>query len=78
MLNTDNESSGYAYMLFRSSSKADSDSKVINFGGNVTVNQRKKMTTYLTTGNATDYYMLIGLCGRGVMIIDNICITEVI
>ena len=78
ILNTDNESSGYAYMLFRSSSKADSDSKVINFGGNVVVNQRKKMTTYLTTGNATDYYMLIGLCGRGVMIIDNICITEVI
>ena len=78
MLNTDNESSGYAYMLFRSSSRADSDSKVINFGGNVVVNQRKKMTTYLTTGNATDYYMLIGLCGRGVMIIDNICITEVI
>lgn len=78
MLNTDNESSGYAYMLFRSSSRADSDSKVINFGGNVTINQRKKMTTYLTTGNATDYYMLIGLCGRGVMIIDNICITEAI
>ena len=47
-----------------------------NFGSTVTVGQVKTMTAYLQTGQGKNYYFLLGIYGRGLMIVDDISITK--
>ena len=75
MLNTDPETKGYAYMLLRARS-GGGDSNSVNFGSTVTVGQVKTMTAYLQTGQGKNYYFLLGIYGRGLMIVDDISIVK--
>ena len=40
------------------------------------VNQVLTLTYEFTTGNADDYYIIMGLYGRGVLIVDDISVTK--
>ena len=75
MLNTDPDTAGYVYMCFRSPTKGSSLD--VKFGGNVQVGVVKNFTTYITNIDATDSYFLMGVFGRGVIIIDDILIQKV-
>lgn len=77
-LNTDSSSYGYAYILARSKSGADADSEPHYFAKNNSPLDSVMEYGYIfTTGNADDYYILLGLFGRGVLIIDDISISEI-
>ena len=74
--NTDPTLGGYAYMLARSKSGADADTSVMAFAkSNTTLNEVYEMTYTFTTGNADDYYIILGLFGRGILIVDDISIS---
>jgi len=73
MLNTDPDTAGYVYMAFRGSKGSSSD---VKFGGNVPVGVVKNYTTYITNNDSTDAYFLMGVFGRGVIIIDNMNIVK--
>lgn len=75
--NTDPDLDGYAYMLARSKTFADKDCDVISFAKQDTqLNQVLTLTYEFTTGNADDYYIIMGLYGRGVLIVDDISVTK--
>ena len=74
MLNTDPDTAGYVYMCFRSPSKGSSAD--VKFAGNVQEGVVKNFTTYITNVEATDAYFLMGVFGRGVIIIDDILIQK--
>ena len=67
---------GYAYILARSQSYLDKDTAVGRFADNVELNKTKKMIYDFTTGAANDYYIVIGLYGKGVLIVDDIKISK--
>lgn len=67
---------GYAYILARSQSYLDKDTAVGRFADNVELNRTKKMIYDFTTGAANDYYIVIGLYGKGVLIVDDIKISK--
>lgn len=75
--NTDPTADGYAYVLARSSARVDADSAVINFANTQSnLGVVRQFDGDFTIGNADDYCFIIGLFGRGTLIIDDIVVTE--
>ena len=77
MLNTDPTIGGYAYLLARSASGAAADTPVKNFAkSSFKLDRVYEMEYEFTTGDADDYYIILGLYGRGVLIVDDISLTK--
>ena len=69
---------GYFYMMFRSSSLGyGGDSMQITFGTEVTTEPYQVMSVQIATGNASDYYFVMGMYHPGVLIYDDILFEEV-
>lgn len=74
VLNTDPDTEGYIYMCFRSSKGASND---IKFGTAIPVGETQHVTYYIKNVDATDSIFLMGVYGRGVVVIDNLIIEKV-
>lgn len=76
-LHTDASLDGYAYCLARSKTSADEDCPAIQFARIYQELDHVYEYTYtFTTGDSDDYYIIIGMYGRGVIIVDDISVTK--
>ena len=80
ILNTDPDTAGYVYMCFRGSNGSSAD---VKFATNVEPGVVKNFTTYIYNYNPTNNnapinnaYFLMGVFGRGVVVIDDILIQK--
>lgn len=77
MLNTDPTLDGYAYIFARCSSGEAADSPSKTFAkSNVKLNKVFELEYEFTTGDSDDYMIVLGLYGRGVIIVDDISVTK--
>lgn len=77
-LHTDASLDGYAYCLVRSKTSADKDCPATQFARIYQEEDQVYEFTYtFTTGNSDDYYIIIGMYGKGVIIVDDISVTKV-
>ncbi len=75
-LNTDPTTRGYGYFIARSGSGAP-DTPVQTFAtSNIETGVVKTAIFNFTTGNASDYKLVLGMFGRGIVIIDDIVVTQ--
>lgn len=84
---SDSEKAGFAYVLGRSLTNSDDavtalngfsdDSSLVQFTKNEGIGEIKHMIYEFQTGSANDYYLIIGVFGRGVLIVDNVIVSEI-
>jgi hypothetical protein len=77
MLNTDPTLDGHAYVFARCTTGEAPDTPTKTFAkSNVKLNRVFELEYEFTTDDSDDYMIVLGVYGRGIIIVDDISITK--